>query len=217
MNNTALQGKAGNWLLKNAEDKLKKYLVPCVPAWLETYHLTWMTLAWSALIVLFFYLGRDQYLYYWFVPVFVALQYLTDVLDGAVGRARDTGLIKWGYYADHFLDFVFMCSIVTGYALVTGFSPWIFFILALASGAMIHTFLLVSTNQEFQLSFMRLGPTEGRLLFIIAHLILVYRGINEVELLLPYVAGIAALFLIYIFLATQKKLWRKDMEIKHGL
>jgi hypothetical protein len=36
-------------------------------------------------------------------------QWFTDCLDGALGRYRDTGIPKWGYYMDHFLDFVFMC------------------------------------------------------------------------------------------------------------
>ena len=32
----------------------------------------------------------------------------TDSFDGALGRRRDTGIPKWGYYMDHLLDFVFM-------------------------------------------------------------------------------------------------------------
>jgi len=44
--------KEGTWILKNAEDRLRTILVPLVPSYLETYHLTIMTLLWSALIIL---------------------------------------------------------------------------------------------------------------------------------------------------------------------
>lgn len=215
MNDNALKEKTGKWLLKDAEDKLKNFTVPRIPKWIETYHLTWMTLLWSGLVVLFFYLGEDEAMYYWLIPMLVVLQYITDLLDGALGRYRDTGLVKWGYYADHFLDFVFMCSIIFGYALITGFNVWVFLLLALASLFMAQSFLLVSTNGGFQISLFGIGPTEGRVVFIIVHMFILYIGIEIVSTLLPYVVGLLAMFLTYAFIASQVKLWRVDMGIKN--
>jgi phosphatidylglycerophosphate synthase len=216
MNDSALKEKTGNWLLKSIEDNFKNTLIPLVPKWLETYHLTWMTIIWSVLVVAFFYLGLENNLYYWFVPLFVVLQYITDLLDGAVGRHRDTGLVKWGYYADHFLDFIFLCAVIFGYALVTGFGIWTFLLLAVVSAFMVHAFLLVSTNEEFPISLFGIGPTEGRVIFIISHLTLVYFGIDLLVNLLPYIVGSLSLFLLYAFLASQIKLWKLDMQIKHN-
>jgi phosphatidylglycerophosphate synthase len=215
MNDNGIKEKAGKWLLKDVEDRLKNFIVPCLPGWIETYHLTWLTLVWSGLVVLFFYLGTENSAYYWYIPGLVILQYVTDLLDGSLGRYRDTGLVKWGYYVDHFLDFVFMCSIIFGYALVAGFNVWFFLLLALASGFMVHAFLLVSTNGEFQISLFGLGPTEGRVMFIILHIVILIIGIEIVEVLLPYVVGLVTLFLVYAFLASQVKLWRIDMSIKN--
>ncbi len=215
MNDNALKEKTGKWLLKDAEDGLKNFIVPRVPNWIETYHLTWLTLLWSGMVVIFFYLGTENGMYYWYIPVLVVLQYITDLLDGSLGRYRDTGLVKWGYYVDHFLDFVFMCSIIFGYALITGFNAWIFLIFALASGFMVHSFLLVSTNGEFQISLFGLGPTEGRVVFIILHIAILYIGIEIVGTLLPYLVGLIALFLTYAFMTSQVKLWRIDMSIKN--
>jgi len=216
MNDNALKEKTGKWLLKNFEDSFKNALVPRMPQWIETYHLTWTTLIWSGLVVLSFYFGTENSLYYWCVPVLVIVQYITDLLDGALGRFRDTGLVKWGYYADHFLDFVFMCALIFGYALVTGFSVWIFLLMALGGAFMAHTFLLVSTNGEFQISLFGIGPTEGRLIFVIAHSVMLVVGIEMLDVVLPYVVIAVALFLSYAFIASQIKLWRLDMSIKNN-
>lgn len=206
-----LKNKAGDWLLKSHEDRLRRFLVPKVPGWLETYHLTLLTLVWSGLILAFFYLGRADSSYLLLIPLLVVLQYITDLLDGAVGRSRNTGLVKWGYYADHFLDFVFVSSIIAGYAIILGFNVWIFALYAIISGFHVSTYLLVSADDGFRISFLRIGPTEARIIFIIFHLIISYRDIYILDLLLPYLVAIAALALTILFLINQNALWKKDL------
>jgi hypothetical protein len=46
------------------------------------------------------------------------MQYVTDHYDGKIGKYRNTGLVRWGYYMDHLLDYVFLCSIIIGYAFI---------------------------------------------------------------------------------------------------
>ena len=53
-------GKVGESLLAGPEKRLVAAFVPKVPRWLETYHLTMMTLLWSALVVLFGWLARKR-------------------------------------------------------------------------------------------------------------------------------------------------------------
>ncbi|MCH8948830.1 MAG: CDP-alcohol phosphatidyltransferase family protein, partial [Chloroflexi bacterium] len=81
--------KKGDWLLASAERRMVAWMVPKVPGWLETYHLTMLTLAWSIGIVLASITARQSLHWLWLVSAFIALQYLTDVLDGAVGRHRN--------------------------------------------------------------------------------------------------------------------------------
>ena len=71
-----------------------------IPNWLETYHLTLLTLVWTGLVIFCAWKVRvsGQILWFWGVSVAIALQYLTDLFDGAVGRTRNTGLVKWGFY-----------------------------------------------------------------------------------------------------------------------
>ena len=98
--------KKGNSLLGTAETKLKNFLVPFVPKKVETYHLTMTTVLWSALIILFSYLAIGNINWLWGVSLMIFFQYITDLLDGEIGRRRNTGLIKWGFYMDHFLDYI---------------------------------------------------------------------------------------------------------------
>lgn len=206
-----LKSKAGEWILKSYEEKLKNFLVPKVPTWLETYHLTLLTVVWSSLVIYFFYLGRAETAYLYLVPLMVFLQYITDLLDGAVGRKRDTGLVKWGYYADHFLDFVFVSSIIAGYGVLLGFDVWLFALYAITSGSHVSTYLLVSANDGFRISFLRLGPTEARIIFILFHSCIVYKDVFLLSVLLPYFVAASGVALIALFAINQNTLWKKDM------
>ena len=135
--------KKGDWILAKAEKRLVTWMVPLVPSFLETYHLTLLTLLWSIGIVAFSFLATKNINWLWGVSSLVFLQYVTDVLDGAVGRHRDTGLVKWGYYMDHLLDYVFLASVIVGYALIFSNIPWYWFmgLLALGGAFMANMFL----------------------------------------------------------------------------
>lgn len=96
-----------NHLLYPLDKMLVDKLLPIVPRFIETYHLTLFTLIWSSLVILSSYLGSDTRFVYLFIAVLIIMQYLTDLLDGAIGRARNTGLILWGFFMDHFLTMSF--------------------------------------------------------------------------------------------------------------
>ena len=38
----------------------------------------------------------------------IVLHYFTDHFDGKLGKYRDTGLRKWGFYMDHLFDYGFL-------------------------------------------------------------------------------------------------------------
>jgi len=215
----AFQGdkKEGTWLLANAEGKLKNWLVPKVPLWLETYHLTLTTLLWCALIIAFSFLARYKIHFLWVVSFSIFGQHITDLLDGEIGRRRNTGLIKWGYYMDHFLDYLFLCSILIGYGLmVADYNKYmLFYILALFGAFMVNSFLSFAATGQFRISYMGVGPTEIRLVFIIVNTLIIFLADKiEIPLVLPYVLAGAAFFLFVTVYKTQKMLWKIDMENK---
>jgi len=215
----AFQGdkKEGTWLLATAEVKLKNWLVPKVPLWLETYHLTLTTLLWCALIIASSFLARYRIHFLWVVSFSIFGQYITDLLDGEIGRRRNTGLIKWGYYMDHFLDYLFLCSILIGYGLmVADYNKYmLFYILALFGAFMVNSFLSFAATGQFRISYMGVGPTEIRLVFIIVNTLIIFLADKiEIPLVLPYVLAGAAFFLFVTVYQTQKMLWKIDMENK---
>src|SRR6476620_10122865 len=109
-------GKTNTGLLVPLERRLARFVLPRIPLWLETYHLTLLTLVWSIGIVVFDYLAAGNLRWLWLTNLMIVFHYFTDHFDGKVGKYRNTGLRKWGFYMDHLFDYVFLCSIVIGYS-----------------------------------------------------------------------------------------------------
>jgi len=211
--------KEGRWLLANAENRLKDLLVPLVPKWIQTNHLTMTTLLWCAMIILCSFLARYRIQWLWVVSFAIFGQYITDLLDGEIGRRRNTGLVKWGYYMDHFLDYLFLCSIIIGYGLLVEDQNkyLLFYILALFGAFMVNSFLSFAATGAFRISYMGIGPTEVRLIFIIINtLIILLADRVEIVRVLPYVLAGATFALFVTVFQTQKQLWKIDMEAKRN-
>ncbi len=208
--------KKGDWIFAKAEKRLVNWMVPHVPPFLETYHLTMLTIVWSIGIVAFSFLATKNINWLWGVSSFVFLQYITDVLDGAVGRYRDTGLVKWGYYMDHFLDYVFLASVIVGYALIFSNIPWYWFmgLLALGGAFMANMFLSFAATNEFRISVLKIGPTEARIFFILVNTAIILLGIGWIEIALPIFSVGLVVALIVLVVRTQKTIWKIDMDLK---
>ncbi len=208
--------KFGQSILHAPEEWLKSRLLPWVPRHIETYHLTLMTVFWAALIPFFSLLARARIDWLWAVSLMIVLQYITDLLDGAIGRQRNTGLVKWGYYMDHFLDFAFLCAILIGYAVLLPqqYRTELFFIMAMFSGYMVNSFLSFACTNKFQIAYMGIGPTEIRLVFIAVNTLLICCGKTHLVNALPYVLAFSAFGLFVTVYRTGRELWRIDMQNK---
>ena len=122
--------------LAKIEKKFINWLTPKFPKTIEGYHLTLMTIIWSAGLVLFGWLARANMNWLWGSSVMLFMQWFTDSFDGSLGRYRDTGIPKWGFFMDHFLDFIFMSAIFLGYAiLLDGTSRHILYLMVPLFGA----------------------------------------------------------------------------------
>lgn len=208
--------KTGQSLLHAPEQRLKNLLLPHVPRRVETYHLTLTTLLWSALIPCFSFLARANAHWLWAVSLMIVLQYVTDLLDGAIGRQRDTGLVKWGFYMDHFLDYLFLCSMLIGYAILLPQSARaeMFFVMAMFGAFMVNSFLSFACTQEFRISYLGIGPTEIRLLFIAINCLLIAFGTNFLLRAIPYAVSVSTFGLFVTVYRTQREMWRRDMQLK---
>jgi phosphatidylglycerophosphate synthase len=208
--------KEGVSLLHRPEERLKAVLIPCVPQGIETYHLTLTTIVWSILIVLFSWLATFNRAWMWGVSAMIVAQYITDLLDGAIGRGRNTGLIKWGFYMDHFLDYVFLCSILIGYSLLMPdhLKYIMFFVMAVFCAFMVNSFLQFAATNEFRIAYWGIGPTEIRLGFIIINTLIIYANKSVFIIAVPYVLTVALFGLFFTAYSTQKQLWKLDMDNK---
>ena len=210
--------KVGRSLLYTFEQWLIARCVAKIPSWLETYHLTLLTLLWAIAVLAFSYLAGGDIRWLWLVSAAIVLQYVTDLFDGAVGRYRKTGLVKWGFYMDHFLDYVFLCSILIGYSFVL---PKIhryslFFILAIFGGYMVNSFLSFAATNQFRIAYLGIGPTEIRILFIAINTLIILFGRTYLAYALTPTLIISFLGLCILVYKTQKELWKTDMGHKHA-
>lgn len=210
--------KVGNSLLTGPENKLKQWLIPQIPQTIETYHLTMMTLLWSSINVFISFYVRNNLTLLWVVSLIIVLQYLTDLLDGELGRQRDTGLIKWGFYMDHFLDFIFLCSLVfIGYMISpSGTKAWYFALLVVLGAFMVNSFLSFAATNEFEIYHYGFGPTEIRVVFILINTFIIKFGTTNLEMLVPVTVLICLTGLIIQSFQIHRKLWKYDMQIKHA-
>jgi phosphatidylglycerophosphate synthase len=202
--------------LAKAERKLIDWCVPRFPRWIEGYHLTLMTVLWSAGLVLSGWLARQNLHWLWLASAMMFLQWFTDCFDGSLGRYRDTGIPKWGYYMDHLLDFVFMSCALIGYALLfDGPHRTLFLMLVPVFGAfMVNSYLSFAATSEFKITFLGTGPTELRLALILLNTAMIVFGKSFVERTLPFVPPVVIVTLAVVVFRTQKYIWRIDMEDK---
>lgn len=209
--------KVGQSILLPYETRFKKWVVPKIPSPIETWHLTYCTIIWSLLSIIFGFLAIDNLNWIWGISIMILFQYLTDLFDGELGRYRNTGLIKWGFYMDHFLDYIFICSLVfSGYL----FAPesvhaWYFLLVVIMGGFMDNSFLLFGATNKFEIYQLGFGPTEGRFGLIIINTFIIFMGTGLFNILLPASCVISLIFLIFHCYQIHKKLWAIDMDVKN--
>jgi len=202
------ESKSEHSLLGSLEIKLINSLIPLVPSFIGTYHLTLMTVGWSILVLIFGYLAKTNLNWLWAISLIIFLQYITDILDGAIGRHRKENLVKWGYYMDHFLDYFFSCSLIMAYLLISpkGLEIYFIILLSIITGYMIHSFLFCAVSGRFEMHLFALGPTEARILLIITNIVIISVGVNCFKYFILPLSIILLLVLVLLIYRTQKRL-----------
>ena len=104
----------------------------------------------------------------WLSVVGYIVHWFGDSLDGSLARFRNATRPRYGYFLDHSVDAFCILMMVGG----MGLSPYIRLDIALFGVIgyfllSIHVFLKNHVTGTFQLSFMALGPTELRMLFVV--------------------------------------------------
>jgi phosphatidylglycerophosphate synthase len=205
--------KTNTSFLSPLERRLAPIVIPRIPLWLETHHLTMLTLVWSLGIMFFSFMATRNMRWLWLVSVMIFLQWVTDHYDGKIGKHRNTGLVRWGYYMDHLLDYVFLCSVIIGYAFILPERSRLQLLLMLALFAAydFSTFLAFAATDRLKISYLKFGPTEFRLALIIINALLITYGTRYMISGLKWVNAGAIVGLVFLVYSTQKKIWQLDM------
>jgi phosphatidylglycerophosphate synthase len=199
------------------ERKLIKTLIPWVPPQIGTAHLTLMTVAWSVGVIFAGYAAATMDLrWLWLFSFCIFAQYVTDMLDGEVGRQRNTGLIKWGFYMDHFLDYIFLSSIVAGYSflLPPTYSLWVMVTLIATAGFMVHSFLDFAITNNFKISVNEFGVSEARMTLIMFNTAMLIFGSQLLVSIYPFFAMAAFVGLVLLVYNSQKTYRRLDTTLQ---
>ncbi len=206
--------KTNTSFLSPLERRLAPLVIPRIPRWLETYHLTMLTVVWSLLILVFSYLAAKNIRWLWLVSLMILLQWVTDHYDGKVGKYRNTGLVRWGYYMDHLLDYFFLCSVIIGYSFILPERSrfQLLLLLALFAAYDFSAFLAFAATDKLKISYLKFGPTEFRLALIIINGLLISFGTKYMIGGLRWVNTGAAVGLCFLIYGTQRKIWLLDME-----
>jgi archaetidylinositol phosphate synthase len=157
--------------LAAAEKRALVWMAECMPAWVNSDHLT--ILGFGAQIatgVCYALAARDRRMLLAAI-VCLAVNWFGDSLDGTLARVRQQQRPRYGFYVDHMIDSVGAVAMMGGLALSGYMHPVIAIGLLIAFLLLsIQSYLATYTLGEFHLSFWRFGPTELRILLAIGNL-----------------------------------------------
>jgi phosphatidylglycerophosphate synthase len=163
--------------LRPLEKPALNWLAAHMPYWVTPDHLTALGMFASVLIAVSLVLTNISPAYLWLASLGVALNWFGDSLDGTLARYRKIERSNYGYFIDHAVDALDEVLIF----LALGISPYVRMELAglaLVSYLLlsIQSFLYSQVSGVFQISFIRIGPTEMRVVMILSNTVVFFIG-----------------------------------------
>ena len=148
-----------------------------MPDWVMPDHLTLLGTLGAILIFISYWLTNFDPAFLWLASVGFFVNWFGDSLDGTLARYREIQRPKYGFFVDHIVDAFNEALIFLGF----GLSPYIRFEIAslLFIGYLMMSVLVyvrTCVKGEFVISYAGLGPTEMRVLAIIANILLYFFG-----------------------------------------
>ena len=200
------------------------WLVEHMPNWVNSDHLTFLGLGAAILISVSYYLTNFDKNYLWLADFGFFLNWFGDSLDGNLARFRKAERPIYGFFIDHTVDTISEVCIFIG----IGLSPYVdlnLALLALVGYLCMASLVYITTSVEgkFKISYGKLGPTEVRVIAIIANTIiyiignpllhLVWFDIRLYNLILILIISLLFFFFITTVISQAIKYERKDRKI----
>lgn len=160
-------------ILNAGEKKVLVWLAQRQPKWMTSDILTYIGTFGAVVIAAGYILASININFLWLSSFGFIINWYGDSLDGTLARVRNKQRPIYGYYIDHTIDCIneFLIFIGIGLSGLIHF-PLALLILALYFMLTINVSINAHLKKEFRLTYARLGPTEFRILAIIANTVL---------------------------------------------
>lgn len=162
-------------LLAPAERCLLQRMAGCMPNWVTSDHLTLLGLCAMLLAGAAYWAASWNRNALLIVVLALTLNWFGDSLDGTLARVRNRQRPRYGFYVDHVIDLVGTFFLLGGLAVSGYMSPLV------ALGMLIaylmvtaEVYLATHVRGVFRLAFLRVGPTELRIILAIGTLYLLH-------------------------------------------
>lgn len=163
-------------LLNGVEKKALVWLAERQPRWMTSDRLTAIGFIGALIIGAGFVLTRQSINFLWLSTAGLFINWYGDSLDGTLARVRKQQRPIYGYYLDHTVDGINESLMFIGAGLSCLMEHP-----SLALGVLVLYLLLtinVSVNahlkSEFRLTYLKLGPTEFRLIVVIVNTLFIF-------------------------------------------
>ena len=207
-------------LLGPLERPALQWFAARMPEWVTPDHLTLFGTFGAVLIFLSYWLTNYDPAFLWLASIGFFINWFGDSLDGTLARYRDIQRPKYGFFVDHIVDAFNEALIFLGF----GLSPYIRFEIAslLFIGYLMMSVLVyvrTCVKGEFVISYAGLGPTEMRVLAVIANGMLYFFGNPSLSLagldltIFDMVGFTIAMALFVVFLISSYSQARELSEI----
>jgi archaetidylinositol phosphate synthase len=152
-----------------SERRVLRWLAAHLPAWVTPDHLTALSFFAGVVIAASYVLSRQNPIFLWLAIAGFILNWFGDSLDGTLARYRHIERPRYGFFIDHSVDALSEILIFFSIGLT------IFVRFEIASVALVgylalslYTALSTYAASEFKISYAYLGPTEIRLIAMLA-------------------------------------------------
>jgi phosphatidylglycerophosphate synthase len=198
-------------LLGFLERPALKWLAAHMPLWVTPDTLTWLGIVASILIFVSYGLTHISPLFLWLASLGFVLNWLGDSLDGTLARHRHIERPRYGFLVDHFVDAISTLLIFVG----LGISPYVnltvacFGVIAYLLVS-IMVYLITYVTGTFQITNAKIGPTEIRVIAILANTTIFFVGnqnfnlplIGQTTYYTVVVGGLALVMFLYFIINT---------------
>lgn len=193
----ALERPALNWLAKH------------MPAWVTPDMLTLLGLAATVLTAVSYVLTNYNPLFLFLACLGIVINWFGDSLDGTLARYRKIERPRYGFFIDHAIDGIGEVLVLFG----VGLSPYVDFRVACFTlvGYMLMSNLVYITTYvsgKFKISYFGLGPTEARLILILANILVFFIGNPLISTqfgivsLYSIIIGVVGVLLYLVYIST---------------